>query len=214
MEIALIHDNQLILGPMGFNVRMINSELEDLEIRERIIAQNRNNLPIHFPDGLTHLVAAEIEIPDNDIRYHNIGNYSWEIIKENDIPVRVKFTYSISDKTLEEVKNNCKQQIPSARKQRENKVISLTVNGTEIQVATSREERLLLASKLLADPGPHNYKFINTWLEITTEELQYIISEIDKSVQEAYDWEYSQLEQIDSCTNIDDIYNLIQQATV
>lgn len=214
MEIALIHDNQLILGPMGFNVRMINSELEDLELRERIITQNRNNLPIHFPDGLTHLVPTEIEIPANDIRYHNIGNYSWEIIKENDIPVRVKFTYSVLDKTIEEVKIHCKQQIPSIRKQRENKVITLTVNGTEIQVATSREERILLASKLLADPGPHNYKFINTWLEITTEQLQYIISEVDKSVQEAYDWEYSQLEQIDACTNIEDIYNLIQQATV
>jgi len=36
MEIALIHNNSLELGPMGFNVKYINADLEDLEVEERI----------------------------------------------------------------------------------------------------------------------------------------------------------------------------------
>jgi len=61
---------------------------------------------------------------------------------------------------------------------------------------------LMLASKLSAAPGPHNYKFANAWLEVTTENLQTIISEIDKVVQDAFDWELAKLQEIDACTTI------------
>lgn len=211
MEIALIHNGSLILGPMGYNYRMINSDLEDLEVEERIGPQNYTQIPIHFSDGLTHLVLIEKEIPTYDPKYHNIGNFSWEIVNENDVPVKVKLTYPVIEKTLEEVKELRKREISPVRKQKENEVISLVVNDTEIQTSISREERLLLASKLTSSPGTHNYKFLNTWLEITEENLQYIISQVDSKVQEAYDWELSKIQEIDACSTIDDVYDVIIQ---
>jgi hypothetical protein len=209
MEIALIHNNSLELGPMGFNVKYINADLEDLEVEERISPQSYTDLPIHFSDNLTHLLPLERVVPEHDLKYHNIGNFTWEIIEENNVPVKVLLTYPIVDKTLEEVKYSRKQEVSPARKEKENKTITLTVNGTSVEVSTSREERLLLASKIAAAPGPHNYKFSNTWLEITTEELQYIVSEIDKVVQEAFDWELSKLQEIDACETIDDVYDVV-----
>lgn len=211
MEIALIHNNSLILGPMGFNVRMINSDLEELEVEERISPQSYENLPIHFSDGLTHLLPLEKQIPAHDPKYHNVGNFTWEIIEENNVPIKVVLTYSVTDKTLEEVKELRKQEVAPIRKQKENTTITLTVNNTEIQVSTSREERLLLASKITATPGPHNYKFLNTWSEITTEDLQYIVSEIDAVVQAEFDWELAKLQEIDACTTIDDVYSIMIQ---
>jgi hypothetical protein len=208
MEIALINNNSLILGPIGYNVRMINSELEDLEVEDTISPQSYTNLPIHFSDGLTHLLPIEKVIPDNNPKYHNIGNFTWEIINENNIPVKVLFTYPVTDKTLEEVKELKKQEVAPVRRQKENTILNLIVNNTEIQVSTSREERILLASKLSASPGPHNYKFANTWLEITTTELQYILNQIDIKVQEAFDWELSKLQEIDVCTTIDEVYDV------
>jgi len=59
MEFALVHNNQLILGPIRFNVRMINSELEDLELRDRISPKSYLHVPIHFSDGITHLLPIE-----------------------------------------------------------------------------------------------------------------------------------------------------------
>ena len=206
MEIALINNNSLILGPIGYNVRMINSELEDLEVEEVITTQSYTNLPIHFSDGLTHLLPIEKVIPDNNPKYHNIGNFTWEIIKEKDVPTKVLFTYPIIDKTLEEVKELKKQEVAPVRRQKENNTITLTINNTEIQVSTSREERILLSTKLSSASGPYNYKFQNTWLEITTTELQYILSQIDIKVQEAFDWELSKLQEIDACETIDDVY--------
>ena len=209
MEIALIHNNSLELGPMGFNVRMINSELEELEVEERISPQSYTNIPIHFSDGLTHLVLIEKVVPENDPKYHNVGNFTWEIIKENDIPVKVLLTYPIADKTLEEVKTLRKSEVSPYRREKENTIITLTINGTAVEVSTSREERVLLASKLAASPGPHNFKFKNTWLEITTAELQTIVSEIDVKVQEAFDWELTKLQEIDACLTIDDVYDVV-----
>jgi hypothetical protein len=209
MEIALIHNNSLELGPFGLNVRYINEELEELEVEERISSQSFSSLPIHFSDGLTHLVPTERVIPEHDPKYHNVGNFTWEIVKENEVPVKVVFTYPITDKTLEEVKNIRKQEVAPARREKENTIITLIVNNTEVEVSTSREERLLLASKLAASPGPHNFKFQNTWLEITTEELQTIISEIDAVVQAAFDWELAKLQEIDACVEIDAVYAVV-----
>ena len=209
MEIALIHNNSLELGPMGFNVRMINSELEELEVEERISPQSYTDLPIHFSDNLTHLLPLERNTPAYDPKYHNVGNFGWEIIKENDVPVKVLLTYPITEKTLEEVKNIRKQEVSPYRREKENTIITLTINETAVEVSTSRDERLLLASKLAASPGPHNYKFYNTWLEITTVELQYILNQIDIKVQEAFDWELGKLQEIDACLTIDDVYAVV-----
>ena len=194
---------------MGFNVRYINSELEDLEVEERISPQSYTDLPIHFSDNETHLVLIEKVVPENDTKYHNIGNFTWEITKENDVPVKVLLTYPIIDKTLEEVKELRKQEVSPYRREKENTTISVNLNGTSVEVSTSREERLLLASKLSAAPGPHNFKFKNTWLEITTEQLQTIVSEIDVKVQEAFDWELSKLQEIDACETIESVYDVV-----
>jgi hypothetical protein len=147
MEIALIHNNSLELGPMGFNVKYINADLEDLEVEERISPQSYTDLPIHFSDGLTHLLPIEKVVPENDPKYHNIGNFTWEIIEdiEDDIPIKVIFTYPIVDKTLEEVKVIRKQEVAPYRREKENTTINLNINGNSVQVSTSREERLMLA---------------------------------------------------------------------
>lgn len=209
MEIALIHNNQLILGPMGFNVRMINSELEDFEVEERVTTQSYTELPIHCSDGLTHILLLEKVVPENNSKYDNIGNFTWEIIRENNTPIKVVLTYPIIKKTLEEVKYLKKLEVSPVRREKENTIITLSINNTNIEVSTSREERLLLASKLAASPGPHNFKFKNTWLEITTEQLQYIVSEIDSVIQEAFDWELQKIQEIDACETIDDVYDVV-----
>lgn len=211
MEIALVHDNSLILGPMGLNVRMINSELEDLELEDRISPQSFRDLPIHFSDGLTHLVSIDKDIPSHDSKYHNVGNFTWQIIEENGIPIKVLLSYPIVDKTLEEVKELRRKEVSPARKQKENTTITLNVNGSRIETSTSREERLLLASKIAANPSAHNFKFKNTWLEVNTEQLQYIVSEIDNTVQSAFNWELSKLQEIDACETIDDVYAVVIQ---
>lgn len=206
---SLIHDSQLILGPVGYNYRMINSELEDLEIEYRVSPRDYENVPIHI-DQKTHYIPAVQIIPQYDPRFQNVGNFEWEIIKENDIPVRVEFTYPIIDKTLDQIKYEYKQQVAPIRREKENTIIEVTINEDTVPVSTTRESRLSYVSKLVASPGPHKFKFgEDMWLEITTTELEYIISQIDLKVQEAFDWEYAKLQEIDACTTGEEVYNVI-----
>lgn len=208
MEIALIHNKQLILGPMPFNMRMINSELNDLELPDLVSIRSYEELPIHFSDNLTHLLPIEKVIPPYDFKYHKIEDFTWEIVLNNNIPVKVLFTYPLIERTINEIKEERKNEVSSIRKQKENKTISVNVNGTSVEVYTSREERQILSSKLSASPEPHIFKFKNTWLNITEEDLQHIIKEVDNSIQEVFNWEFNKFQEIDSCKTIDEVYKV------
>lgn len=206
---AFIHDSQLILGPIGFNYRLFNSELEELGLEYRVIPKDYDRVPIYFDDK-TCLLPAIQNIPEHDGRFQEPGNFEWEIVKENSVPIRVEMTYQISDKTLEKIKSEYKQPLSEFRQQKENVLIDVDLSGTIVNVSTDFRERLSFVSKLISSPGPHKFKFRNgVWKEITTTELEYIISQIDAKVQEAFDWEYSKTQEIDACTTGEEVYNVI-----
>ncbi len=211
---ALIHDTQLLLGPIGYNYRLINAELEELEIEERVAPRDYENVPLTINENTYVLPVTQI-IPPHDLRFQSVSNFEWKIIKKNNIPVRVEMTYTIVDKSLDQIKHEYKQQVAPIRREKENTIIQVTLNTNNVSVSTSREDRLSYVSKLVASPGPHNFKFENgVWLQITTTELEYIISQIDLKVQEAFDWEYAKLQEIDACTTGEEVYNVILRESV
>ena len=205
---ALIHNSQLILGPIQWNYRLINGELEDLEVDAKVSPRDYENVPFTFDEN-TYLIPAVQIIEEHDGRFQFLGNFSWEIIEEVvvpepepepevtpepepevevtpepepevevtpepivKIPVRVEFTYPILDKTLDQIKQEYKSQLPDIRRQKETQIIDITLGETTVQVSTAREERVSFVSKLVSSPGPHNFKFANdVWMEITTTEL-------------------------------------------
>jgi hypothetical protein len=205
---ALIHDSQIILGPIGFNYRMINSELEELGLYHRVIPKDYDRVPIYF-DEKTCLLPVFENIPYHDGRFQRVENFEQNIIKENDIPVKVEMNYSVHDKTLDEIKQEYKEKLPPLRKIKENTLIDIEINGIVINISTSVSERLSLVSKLIASSEPHNFKFNNgIWMQISAAQLEYIISQIDTKVQEAFDWEYSKVQEIDLCTTGEEVYNV------
>lgn len=210
---ALIHDSQLILGPIRYNYRLINAELEELEIDKRVSPRSYEQVPIMF-DELTSLVPVTQIIPEYDSRFQSLGSFEWVIINENNYPERVEMSYTIGDKTLEQVKEEYKSLVAPIRWEKENKILTLTINNTEVQVSTSREERSQLVNKKISCPDlqtvTHSYKFHNgIWLEIGCTEIDYILEQIDHEVQEAFDWEISKYNEIDACITKEDVYNVI-----
>lgn len=206
---ALIHNSQLILGPIKYNSRMINGDLEDLEVNAKVSPRDYENVPIYFDDKTSLVSAVEI-IPSYDGRFSGLGNFEWEIIQENEVPVRVEMTYSINDKSLEKIKEEYKSQVAPIRREKENTTIDVVIGNNTISVSTSRQSRLSFISKSVSSSGSYNFKFDNgIWLEVTTTELETIISQIDLKVQEAFDWEYSKLQEIDACVSGEEVYAVI-----
>ena len=201
---ALVNGQELLLGPIAFNYRMINSVLEEeLELPDRVTSQDYQRVPITFTDEVK-ILPARNDVPEFDSRFQGVSQTSHTITED-----KVVFTYTVSDKSLEQIKGEYKAGVKPERQRRENTTIKVTINDNEVSVSTSRESRLEFISKLLGNEGPYNFKFDNgIWLEITKTDLQYIITQIDSKVQEAFDWELAKLAEIDACQTKEEVYEV------
>lgn len=201
---ALVNDNQLLLGPIEFNYRLINSVLEEeLELDFRISPSDYSNVPISITENVKLLTAVE-DKPIYDQKYELINLYDYEILED-----KVIFHYEKKEKYLELIKQEHKDIITAERWNKESiGIINLSINNTAIRVSTSRESRISLITKLSCGDGPYNFKFGDVWIEITSEDIKTIISTIDQKVQEYFDWEYSKIQEIDLCSSVSEIQSI------
>lgn len=202
---ALINGQELLLGPIAFNYRMINSVLEeDLEVNFRVTSQDYLNVPITFTEDIK-ILPARNDIPAYDPRFQTVSQTSHTISA-----TEVVFNYGVSDKSLEQIKSERKAEVAPERWNKENTTVSVTLYGNTITISTSRENRLAIVSKVVSDGGLHNYKFDDgSWVEITSADLVTILNAIDNVVQAAFDWEFAKLSEIDACVDGIAVYAVV-----
>lgn len=201
---ALINDNQLILGPIEFNYRLINSTLEDdLEINYKISPSDYLNVPLIITENIKLLKAQKI-LPPFDPNYEEIFLSSYDVIDN-----QVIFKYEKREKDFNIVKDYYKSLISAERWRRETfNHQEISINGINILVSTSRESRISLISKLTSGNGPYKFKFGENWIEITSEDIKNIISKIDEKIQLDFDWEYEKLIEIDLCSSLSELQKI------
>lgn len=201
---ALLNDNELVLGPIEFNYRLINSVLEDeLEIDYRIEPSDHARVPIIITEKIKLLKVVE-DKPQYDPRYEEILLYKYEIINDE-----VIFYYQKSNIDFDKIKNEYKKVISNERWIRENSGhITHLINNTEIKVSTNRETRISLVTKLASGSGPYNYKFGDVWVEITGEDVGNIITKIDEKIQVDFNWELQKINEINLCSSIDELNSI------
>ena len=201
---ALINGQELLLGPVAFNYRMINDELEELEVDFRVTSNSYQSVPISITEDIK-ILPARNDIPEYDPRFQSVAQTSHTITD-----TEVVFGYGVGDKPLEQIKGEYKAGVAPERWNKENTTVTVTINGKEITVSTSRDNRLALVSKLLSGDGPYNFKFNDgVWEEISKTDLQTILTEIDTVVQAAFDWELAKLAEIDACENGEAVYAVV-----
>ena len=202
---ALINGQELLLGPIAFNYRMINSVLEEeLEVDFRVTSQDYQSVPLSFTEDI-RILPARNEVPEHDPRFQSVAQTSHTITD-----TEVVFGYGVGDKTLEQIKTEYKAAVAPERWNKENTTVTVTINDNEITISTSRDNRLSIVSKLLSGDGPYNFKFNDgVWEEISKTDLQTILTEIDTVVQAAFDWELAKLAEIDACENGEAVYAVV-----
>jgi len=202
---ALINGQELLLGPIAFNYRMINSVLEEeLEVEFRVTSNDYQSVPITFTEDIK-ILPTRNDIPEYDPRFQTVSQTSHTITD-----TEVVFVYTVADKTLEQIKTEYKAAVAPERWNKEHTTVTVTLNGNEITVSTSRDNRLSLVSKLLSSDGPYNFKFNDgVWAEISKTDLQTILTEIDTVVQAAFDWELAKLAEIDACVDGEAVYAVV-----
>jgi len=202
---ALINGQELLLGPISFNYRMINSVLEEeLEVDFRVTSQDYQSVPLSFTEDIK-ILPARNEVPDHDPRFQSVSQTSHTITD-----TEVVFVYTVADKSLEQIKTEYKVTVAPERWNKENTTVTVTINDNEITVSTSRDNRLSIVSKLLSSDGPYNFKFNDgEWVEILKTDLVTILNAIDNVVQAAFDWEFAKLAEIDACVDGEAVYAVV-----
>ena len=203
---ALVNGSFILLGPIGFNYRLINSTIkDDLDLDYKVGPLDYMNVPINFNDQLKILPVVN-SIPSHDRRTEYPNMIRWEIGED-----LLTYFYEILPIPLENLKQQYKEKITNDRWNKENNgVITVTINDNEITVSTKRENRSQLASKISAMNADvrRRFKFQNTWVELNSTEMQTIINEIDNYVQEQFDWEYAKHNEIDACEDCEQLTSM------
>lgn len=221
MKYAIVHKDNVVQTLTKFNTRMINSILkEELELDVTVFLPDEEKIPWTINEDTKILSIVEIR-PKYNPKIEELAGPNWEIYdpETNTRPEFDKFvaiaTYTVKPLLLEIAQANLKQQLSSERKLREIKSVKLTIQGQEVTVSTDRESRAVFATKLLSiGDETVRWKFPELWMELSKADLEFILGEMDKVVQAAFDWEFSKLEEIESAQNHEQIDAIIMREVV
>ncbi len=186
MSFGIVHNNRVIVGPMEWRQKYFT---DVLKIRHQITA----NIPGEAPQTLPLVIDSDTAIyrvieNKSEIDFMTEYHYGplWEITSDAIIA-----NYEVKDIEIADARNNFKIIAANKRYNKEVSGLKITVNGVEVSVDTSREGRNLFIQKLLvmADDEVVNWKFPESWLELSKNDLKYIISQSSNYIQSAFDWE-------------------------
>lgn len=209
MKYAIVHKDNVIQTLTNFKTRMINSVLqEELELDIKVYLPDEEKVPWKINEVTKILQVTETK-PEYNPKIEELyeSNWTFETIDEKEYAV---CNYIVKPLMLDIAKANLKSQVSPARKLKEVKNIKVTINSQDVTVVTDRESRALYAAKLLSlGDTSVNWKFPECWMEIGKADLETILSEIDKVVQAAFDWEFAKLNEIEAAQNLQEVDAII-----
>lgn len=191
MKYAIVHNNQIKVGPRDYHIGFFNDYLQ------------LNNVSYNFPfDAPIEAVAINDEISLVPVQDPEIPNHN-PITEQLAGPIYdvsatlITGTYNVVDIPIDVARSKMKEILASIRYFKENTVIEITVQDTLVKVDTSRgstRDFWTTTYLLMGENDTKLVKFINgVWLTLTKADINTILSEINNTVQNAFAWENEQI---------------------
>jgi hypothetical protein len=203
MMYVIIHKGRVVVGPLAWAQKYYT---DVLKIRHRVQA----NIPGQAPEEMPYVIdehtkiheATEVKPPfDPMIEYHYgpLWDTTGDVVVAN---------YEVRDLTVESMRNNFKALAAHERYKKEVSGTKLTIQDTEVSIATTRGERDNYVQKymLMGEDETINWKFHEGWLTLTKEEMHAVVQASVGHVQAAFDWEKDINDQIDVAVSADELY--------
>ena len=199
---ALIHKDKVLSGPKDWNRNFWTTVLKRKGIEGVILPRNPvDDLPFVAEQDVKISKVEVVQPPLNNLVEYHQGP-TWDLT--GDVAVA---NYEVVDLPIDEARGRLKDQAKQERRRKELEPLSLTVQDTEVSVATDRDERSVFVSKLsaMSDGETVNWKFDDAWLTLSKSDLQTVISAIDAHVQSAFDWEKDIHDQLDVASSKEEL---------
>ena len=199
MKYVLMENRQtVLLGPIDWRYRFIQSELDDLEVAYIVPPTEQGYL--QFTPELEIFPIAETQSPEIDVRYEDPVGPTWTIMPN----MTAVETYTKQDRPLFAVRQTLKDIVASQRYNREVSGTTATVDTVSINLSTARGDARTQWNTLLTTigTGTVNWKFPEGFLELELADVELMVSAIAAHVQAAFDWEKAQGDAIDAAADM------------
>ena len=206
----IIHDNQVVLGPMRWNrFRFENFLEEEHEISTTLQDKNENS-PVIVSDICKILPTAVTAYPDYNPRIEMLQGPFWDITDE-----LATSSYQVVSMPVDAVKNQLKELAYNERNSRESKWITHTIQGQAISIDTSKKNKNNLIQKLIvmSESDTVNWNFGAVFLTLTYTEIKDLITALDAHIQTQYDWHLSKIAEIEACETLSELDAIVIQET-
>lgn len=198
MKYVLVEDKQyVLLGPIEWRPRMIQSEIDDLDILWQVPPIESGYISI--TDRYEIYPVSNIIQPNYNPDFEELAGPTYTF--DNNEAVA---TYTVVDLSIDSIKNVLKNKIAAERYRREISGTKVTINGVEYNIETDRDSRAKWI-QLASLPGPTNWKIAGSFVNITNQDAQTILQAAVDHVQSQFDWEMNMYADIDSKTTIVDL---------
>lgn len=210
MSIALIKNNNVILGPMPWNYFLFKEELEKVGINYTNLPQETpSDLPLVFENGVKIVTVNRI-IPDHHSELQFLTGPTWNFEVNP-----VEATYGIDDYPIEYSKVLLKSILSNRRAEKINSTtITFSHQDKTLRFDLKDESRNYLYSLLssMQDNTSINFKSKSTdgkiFVTMTKNELQLVCNALNNEVQNFFDWEKGIYDQIEAAPDLQTLINI------
>ena len=202
---VIIHNNSVILGPMRWNrFRFENTIQEECEVSTSL--PDTNQLAIVVSADVKILPVQGTQDPVFNPRIEFLHGPFWEFTDTIAIS-----SYQVEPYNIDAVKSQLKAESMDQRWKTEVAGTKSTIQGVEITISTSREDRHIFIQKflLMADLDTVQWKFPEGWLTLTKSDLNQIVTTSALYVQQQFDWESTKIAEIESCESLQQLDAII-----
>jgi hypothetical protein len=195
---AVIYDNRVLVGPMNWNRGMFQGALERKGIQYPLPRTAPNNLPLTIDEHAKIMQVEEIKPELNALVEYYYGPL-WDITETKAIA-----NYEVHDTPIESARYNLKRLAAQERYKKEILGTTVTIQDNLVTIDTNRGAKDVFVQKylLISDSDTAvNWKFPETWLTLTKNDLGLCVAAVNQYIQQCFDWELNISVQIDQAQN-------------
>lgn len=209
---VIVQNDQVIHGPRDWNKKQFDEVLlEECEIEYTLETRNNDNSPIIVSDTVKILPVTKLSEPGFNGRIQRLNGPFWNL--SNTV---AEMYFTPADLPIEAVRNFFISIVANARYVKETGGIKLTIQDTEVSVDTARGSRDIFFQAFLSigETETMNWKFPETWLELTKSDLSLIVSSGRNHIQSCFDWENAWVNRVNAAASLNDIDVLYNELEV
>jgi hypothetical protein len=211
----IIVENQttVLLGPLFWKPRFIQSEFDDLEISYVVPPVEQGYINVDQAIGNGSSTGIEIfpivdaTVPVIDSVYQTLSGPFYTYSNNEAVS-----TYTSANLDIGSVQNNLLSKLADARYTKEVAGTNTVINGTTVTLTTDRALRGQWTD-LLATVGTStvNYKFPEGFINVDQTAAQQIVNAVFSYVQTQFTWEQGLAAQIQSANTVAALQTIAQQ---